>query len=56
MRLNNADLSILREECRRAQSLGDLKQILDAVIDHLDGVERDYRRERPPRRSWWLGR
>ena len=54
MRLNNADLSILREECRRAQSLGDLKQVLDAVIDHLSAVERDYRPRF--RRSWWLGR
>jgi hypothetical protein len=48
MRRNAAELSQLREECRTAQSLDDLKQVLDAVIDHLSAVERprDLRLER----------
>jgi hypothetical protein len=42
MRRNAAELSILREECRNAKSVDDLKQILDVVLEQLCAVERDY--------------
>ena len=42
MRRTADDLSLLREECRKAQSIDDLKQILDVVLDHLYSVEKDY--------------
>ena len=50
MRRTADDLSLLREECRKAQSIDDLKQILDVVLDHLDYVERDYWLQKPRER------
>jgi hypothetical protein len=42
MRRTIGELSKLRETCRNAKSMNDLKQLLDAVLDHLESVERDY--------------
>ena len=42
MRRTIGELSKLRETCRNAKSINDLKQLLDAVLDHLEAVERDY--------------
>jgi hypothetical protein len=42
MRRSTYQLSKLRDTCREAQSVDDLKQILDAVIEHLYSVEQDH--------------
>jgi hypothetical protein len=42
MRRKTWQLAELREECRKAQSVDDLKAILDVVIDHLYFVEKDH--------------
>jgi hypothetical protein len=42
MRRTTWQLAELREECRNAQSIDDLKQILDVVLDHLYFVEKDH--------------
>jgi hypothetical protein len=42
MRRSTWQLAELREECRKAQNVDDLKAILDVVIDHLYFVEKDH--------------
>ena len=50
MRRNAAELSLLRETCRKAQSVDDLKKTLDVVLEHLSAVERDYWFQKPRER------
>jgi hypothetical protein len=54
MRRSTAELYNLRQVCRTAESVDDLKHILDLVLDHLEAVESEY--QRSPKRRWWLGR
>jgi len=62
MRRSTAELYNLRQVCRTAESVDDLKHILDVVLDHLYTVENDYQSQRSrelwpkPKRRWWLGR
>jgi hypothetical protein len=49
MRRSTYELSQLRDACRKAQSVDDLKAILEAVIDHLHAVEHDHFAERARR-------
>jgi hypothetical protein len=50
MRRSTHELSKLREECRKAQSVDDLKEILELVIDHLYFVEQDHWAQKPRER------
>jgi hypothetical protein len=46
MRRNTYQLSNLRDTCRRAQNVGELREILEAVLDHLYSAEVDYHQQK----------
>jgi hypothetical protein len=56
MRRSTVELYNLRQVSRTAESVDDLKHILDFVLDHLESVENDYQSQRSSKRRWWLGR